>query len=164
MPAHRVYLVNYRGYGGSSGAPTEDAGGTDAGAAYIFQRDGSSANDWVQVKKLIADGVTPNMGKIFANGNFVQMQVVYPEISAVSWPSFMTGKDPDDADSVAAPVDDYAAGLAADALQPLAFQVLAEAPEPPGGAAAQLEVTVENGVTAFVVFAPDSVLETSPSR
>jgi predicted AlkP superfamily phosphohydrolase/phosphomutase len=46
------------------------------------------------LKKLIADGVTPNMGKIFGGGNFVQMQVVYPEISAVSWPSFMTGKDP----------------------------------------------------------------------
>lgn len=46
------------------------------------------------LKKLIADGVTPNMGRIFSKGNLVQMQVVYPEISAVSWPSFMTGKDP----------------------------------------------------------------------
>ncbi len=36
--------------------------------------------------------------------------------------------------------DEATAILAADALQPLAFQVLAEAPPPPGGAAAQLEV------------------------
>ena len=30
LPAHCVYLVNYRGYGGSSGAPTEDALFADA--------------------------------------------------------------------------------------------------------------------------------------
>ena len=30
LPAHRVYLVNYRGYGGSSGAPTQQALFADA--------------------------------------------------------------------------------------------------------------------------------------
>lgn len=46
------------------------------------------------LKKLIADGVTPNIGRIAGGNAPTQMQVVYPEISAVSWPSFMTGKGP----------------------------------------------------------------------
>jgi hypothetical protein len=36
------------------GALSEDAGGTDAGAAYVFQRDEGGAGNWGQVKKLTA--------------------------------------------------------------------------------------------------------------
>ena len=36
------------------GAPLEDAGGTGAGAAYIFERDEGGADNWGQVKKLTA--------------------------------------------------------------------------------------------------------------
>ena len=37
-----------------SGARSEDAGGDDAGAAYVFQRDQGGADNWGQVKKLTA--------------------------------------------------------------------------------------------------------------
>ena len=40
------------------------------------------------------NGVTPGMAKIFAGGNLRKMKVTLPEISAVSWPSFMTGSNP----------------------------------------------------------------------
>ncbi len=43
---------------------------------------------------LMEKGVMPNMKKITAAGNLRQMEVTVPEISAVSWPSFMTGVDP----------------------------------------------------------------------
>ena len=36
------------------GARYEDAGGTDAGAAYVFQRDQGGADNWGEVKKLTA--------------------------------------------------------------------------------------------------------------
>lgn len=36
----------------------------------------------------------PNMGKLASAGNLQQMKVTLPEISAVSWPSFMTGGNP----------------------------------------------------------------------
>ncbi|MCH7488604.1 MAG: FG-GAP repeat protein [Chloroflexi bacterium] len=36
------------------GAWFEDAGGSDAGAAYVFQRDQGGANNWGEVKKLLA--------------------------------------------------------------------------------------------------------------
>src|SRR3990172_5247287 len=36
------------------GAPFEDAGGEDAGAAYVFERNQGGANNWGEVKKLIA--------------------------------------------------------------------------------------------------------------
>ena len=36
------------------GARGEDAGGSDAGAAYVFQRDQGGADNWGQVKKLLA--------------------------------------------------------------------------------------------------------------
>ena len=37
-------------------------------------------------------GIIPNMSSIFDNGYFGQMSVSIPEISSVSWSSFMTGK------------------------------------------------------------------------
>jgi predicted AlkP superfamily phosphohydrolase/phosphomutase len=37
-------------------------------------------------------GIIPNMSSIFDNGYFGQMRVSIPEISSVSWSSFMTGK------------------------------------------------------------------------
>jgi len=46
------------------------------------------------LQKLLADGTLPNMKRIFAAGNLRRMEVTVPEISAVSWPSFMTGVDP----------------------------------------------------------------------
>ena len=36
--------------------------------------------------------IIPNMSAIFDNGYFGQMAVSIPEISSVSWSSFMTGK------------------------------------------------------------------------
>jgi hypothetical protein len=36
------------------GAYVEDAGGSDAGAAYVFQRDAGGADNWGEVKKLTA--------------------------------------------------------------------------------------------------------------
>jgi predicted AlkP superfamily phosphohydrolase/phosphomutase len=48
------------------------------------------------LQKLIAGGVTPNMGALAAAGpsRFKQMDASLPEISSVSWSSFMTGQNP----------------------------------------------------------------------
>ena len=48
------------------GARLEDAGGTDAGAAYVFQRDQGGADNWGEVKKLVASDAQP--GDNFAIG------------------------------------------------------------------------------------------------
>jgi pimeloyl-ACP methyl ester carboxylesterase len=40
FPQHAIYLVNYRGYGGSSGSPSEAALSKDAEAIFEFVRDG----------------------------------------------------------------------------------------------------------------------------
>ncbi len=48
------------------------------------------------LETLIAKGVTPNLGKLAAAGasHFKQMDATLPEISSVSWSSFMTGVNP----------------------------------------------------------------------
>lgn len=48
------------------------------------------------IEKLIEDGVTPNIGSLAAVGanRFKQMDASLPEISSVSWSSFMTGTNP----------------------------------------------------------------------
>ncbi len=46
------------------------------------------------LKSMMSKGLLPNMAQITAHGNFRRMEVTVPEISAVSWPSFMTGVDP----------------------------------------------------------------------
>lgn len=46
------------------------------------------------IEKLAADGVMPYMGTLAKAGNLSKMKVTLPEISAVSWPSFMTGSNP----------------------------------------------------------------------
>ncbi|NLH48348.1 MAG: hypothetical protein GX444_07065 [Myxococcales bacterium] len=43
---------------------------------------------------LMVRGVLPRMAEITKLGNLRRMEVTVPEISAVSWPSFMTGVDP----------------------------------------------------------------------
>jgi predicted AlkP superfamily phosphohydrolase/phosphomutase len=43
---------------------------------------------------LAADGTMPNVAKLIALGHLAKMKVTLPEISAVSWPSFMTGVNP----------------------------------------------------------------------
>ena len=43
------------------GAPNEDAGGSLAGAAYIFHRDEGGANNWGEVTKLTASDAQPNV-------------------------------------------------------------------------------------------------------
>jgi predicted AlkP superfamily phosphohydrolase/phosphomutase len=43
------------------------------------------------LKKLMAMGALPRMSSIFDKGYFGQMEVSIPEISSVSWSSFMTG-------------------------------------------------------------------------
>jgi predicted AlkP superfamily phosphohydrolase/phosphomutase len=44
--------------------------------------------------KLVADGVLPSVGTIISRGSTNRMQVSIPEISSVSWSSFMTGTNP----------------------------------------------------------------------
>ena len=48
------------------------------------------------IKKLSENGVMPNIAKLAASGEkyFRQMDVSIPEISSVSWASFMTGTNP----------------------------------------------------------------------
>jgi predicted AlkP superfamily phosphohydrolase/phosphomutase len=46
------------------------------------------------ISKLADDGVMPNVAKLKGMGHLSKMKVTLPEISAVSWPSFMTGKNP----------------------------------------------------------------------
>jgi len=48
------------------------------------------------LQQLIAKGVTPNLGRLAAAGpsHFKQMDATLPEISSVSWSSFMTGVNP----------------------------------------------------------------------
>jgi predicted AlkP superfamily phosphohydrolase/phosphomutase len=44
--------------------------------------------------RLMEDGVMPATREVFAAGNLRPMTVTLPEISAVSWPGFMTGQNP----------------------------------------------------------------------
>ncbi len=46
------------------------------------------------VKRFTEDGTMPALAEIVREGNLSKMRVTLPEISAVSWPSFMTGKNP----------------------------------------------------------------------
>jgi len=47
------------------------------------------------VKRFVAEGVMPRLGAIIAGGAaFRETTVSLPEISSVSWSSFMTGKNP----------------------------------------------------------------------
>jgi predicted AlkP superfamily phosphohydrolase/phosphomutase len=46
------------------------------------------------ISKLAETGVMPRFREILAQGRMVPMHVTLPEISAVSWSSFMTGKNP----------------------------------------------------------------------
>ena len=53
------YSVAVSGDTAVVGARSEDAGGNDAGAAYIFQRDEGSADNWGELKKLLASDAQP---------------------------------------------------------------------------------------------------------
>jgi predicted AlkP superfamily phosphohydrolase/phosphomutase len=44
--------------------------------------------------RLAAEGVMPNAARLLLLGHLSKMKVTLPEISAVSWPSFMTGVNP----------------------------------------------------------------------
>jgi len=44
--------------------------------------------------RLAAEGVMPNTARLLLLGHLSKMKVTLPEISAVSWPSFMTGANP----------------------------------------------------------------------
>lgn len=46
------------------------------------------------VKRLTEDGTMPALAEIVRAGHLTRMRVTLPEISAVSWPSFMTGRNP----------------------------------------------------------------------
>ena len=46
------------------------------------------------IRRFVADGVMPRMGEIAAAGALRDMTVSLPEISSVSWSTFMTGKNP----------------------------------------------------------------------
>jgi predicted AlkP superfamily phosphohydrolase/phosphomutase len=45
------------------------------------------------IKKITDDGTMPNLASLFKTGDLRQMSVSIPEISSVSWSSFMTGTD-----------------------------------------------------------------------
>ena len=46
------------------------------------------------LERFCREGVTPRMAEIARTGTLRRMQVTLPEVSAVSWPSFMTGTNP----------------------------------------------------------------------
>lgn len=46
------------------------------------------------IRRFTDNSLMPNLKKILASGNMVNMAVSLPEISSVSWSSFMTGTDP----------------------------------------------------------------------
>ena len=46
------------------------------------------------IKRFTTNGIMNNLGELFMEGRVRKMQVSIPEISSVSWSSFMTGKDP----------------------------------------------------------------------
>jgi predicted AlkP superfamily phosphohydrolase/phosphomutase len=46
------------------------------------------------LERFTTDGTMPEMAKLATAGHFSKMKVTLPEISAVSWPSFMTGVNP----------------------------------------------------------------------
>lgn len=46
------------------------------------------------VERFTRDGTWPFMAGLCASGSLAKMKVTLPEISAVSWPSFMTGSNP----------------------------------------------------------------------
>jgi len=46
------------------------------------------------ITRFMATGVMPNLRDIAARGRITEMTVTLPEISSVSWSSFMTGKNP----------------------------------------------------------------------
>lgn len=46
------------------------------------------------ITRLAADGTMPNVARLSGIGSLARMKVTLPEISAVSWPSFMTGANP----------------------------------------------------------------------
>ncbi len=46
------------------------------------------------LEQFTADGTMPNMANLRSSGHLSKMKVTLPEISAVSWPSFMTGANP----------------------------------------------------------------------
>ncbi len=46
------------------------------------------------LKRFTEDGTMPELAEIVRAGHLSKMRVTLPEISAVSWPSFMTGKNP----------------------------------------------------------------------
>jgi predicted AlkP superfamily phosphohydrolase/phosphomutase len=46
------------------------------------------------LRDLAANGTMPNVAKLMELGHLAKMKVTLPEISAVSWPSFMTGTNP----------------------------------------------------------------------
>jgi predicted AlkP superfamily phosphohydrolase/phosphomutase len=46
------------------------------------------------LRRLIAEGVMPEMGKLVAQGDLTAMETVYPPLSSVSWTTFFTGVNP----------------------------------------------------------------------
>ena len=46
------------------------------------------------IKQFAARGIMPNCQRLFSSGKLAKMSVSIPEISSVSWSSFMTGTDP----------------------------------------------------------------------
>jgi predicted AlkP superfamily phosphohydrolase/phosphomutase len=62
-----------------------------AGRACVVGLDGVP---YTLVQKFCADGTWPFMAGLVKAGSLAQMHVTLPEISAVSWPSFMTGVNP----------------------------------------------------------------------
>ncbi len=61
------------------------------GRACVIGLDGVPCS---MVRKFVDAGVMPNLGRIVGEGTLRDMTVSLPEISSVSWSTFMTGKNP----------------------------------------------------------------------
>ncbi len=46
------------------------------------------------LKRFIAEGVMPEMGKLMSQGSLASMETVYPPLSSLSWTTFFTGVNP----------------------------------------------------------------------
>ncbi len=62
-----------------------------AAKAVVIGLDGFS---WSLARRLIAEGLMPNLKALSGEGELVQMDSVYPTISGVAWSAFQTGKNP----------------------------------------------------------------------
>ncbi|MGD8377326.1 MAG: alkaline phosphatase family protein [Acidobacteriota bacterium] len=74
----------------SPGSGTAPAPGTRPRVAVV----GLDGTPHGFLRRLLADGVMPNLARILEGGTAHRMESVYPTVSSVAWASFMTGTGP----------------------------------------------------------------------